>query len=536
MYRLRHIKLVSCVSFLFFFIITQSQSQTFTNNTVAVANSWNATLTRTISVSGLTGTLGSGNIELIQVNLHMGSQADGSYNYSHYKVTLQSPTGNIITLIQGGNFVVSSFPSSPSVKEFNTKFRDNAYLQLPTSGSSSQGEPWHIGYYRTYTANDFSAFNGQDPNGNWVLTITEDQMMTNGARFNKVDLIFGNLNIIDYTSYKGNDSCETPYCLRPSEIVIGTNNGFTPQIPDDMWDSNTSGCIWNQQQNNSAWYKFVAVQPDVHITISGISGNLQILGISSAGLNPCLSADNAVVSGGCPIGLPNDTYKSPRYNNGSNNNNQLIMSGLTLGETYYFIVDGVGGAISPFYIEISSGASDACEDVLPVEMLYFYPEPNINGTVELFWATASEKNNDYFLVQHSPDGVLFEPFSVVHGNGTTNTISYYNDIHYYPVSGTNYYRLKQVDYDGVYEYSNIISANIIDAAQDIFLCYDMENSLIEIFTTDHEFEVQIINISGQIVYRDRNNKTINVRGLTNGVYVLVVSSESGIYKDKLVVY
>jgi len=524
------------ISIIFFVVLLGNSffanCQVFSNTTVAVANSWNASLVRTINVSGVAAPLGSGNAELIQVNLHMGSQADGTYNYSRYTVSLQSPAGTTITLVSG-NPNPASFPNA-SNREFYTKFRDNQYLRFPANGSGASSEPWHIGYYRTAAASAYASFNGEDPNGNWTVTITENSA-SSGARFNRVDLLFGNLSITDYTTFTGNDNCATPFCLRPSEIIIGTNNGFSNQA-DDMYNFNTVGCAWNSVQNNSAWFKFIAEDTDVHISISGITGNLQILGISSSGVNSCVSSNNLVVSGGCPHGLPNDSYLSPRYSNGSINNNQLLMSGLTPGDTYYFIVDGNGGAISPFYIEISSGAKDSCDDILPVEMLYFHPELNKNGTVELLWATASEVNNDYFLVQHSADGVMFETFAVVHGNGTTNTISYYNDIHFTPVSGTNYYRLKQVDFDGAYAYSTILSVNLHESEQDVFCSYDVENSFIEIFIGDSGFDVQIINISGQIVYRERNNKSIDIQGLAAGIYVIVVTSETGAFKDKIVIY
>ncbi len=340
--------------------IPVSYAQTFSNIDPEAANSWNAVLEKEIVVSGVTSPLGGGNFELIQVNLHMGSQADGTCNYSRYNVTLTSPAGTQIHIVNGNpNLETYTFPNS-NVREFNCKFRDNQYLRYPSGGSGSMSEPWHIGYYRTRDSNAFGTFSGEDPNGTWTLRITENSV-AQGARFNRVDLVFSLFDYVDYTSFSDNDDCATPYCLRSSEIVIGTNEGYTPQATD-MYNPNTVGCDWNAAQNNSAWFMFVADEPNVHITISGITANLQILGIASGG-NQCLPGTNTVVAGGCPADPINDTYLSPRYSNGSTNNNQLNMSGLTPAETYYFIVDGTGGAVSPFYIEIS-GANDTCSDVI----------------------------------------------------------------------------------------------------------------------------------------------------------------------------
>ena len=67
----------------------------------------------------------------------------------------------------------------------------------------------------------------------------------------------------------------------------------------------------------------------------------------------------------------------------------------------------------------------------------------------LQWITASETNNAYFIVQHTADPALgFEDLGKVTGAGTTTTAQTYNYSHLTPVVGVNYYRLKQVDFDG----------------------------------------------------------------------------------------
>jgi Secretion system C-terminal sorting domain len=94
--------------------------------------------------------------------------------------------------------------------------------------------------------------------------------------------------------------------------------------------------------------------------------------------------------------------------------------------------------------------------VLPVKIKDFIAKRNtlINN---LFWTTASENNNEYFEVQHSTDGRQFEAVGQVKGYGYSTSEREYEFSH--EVSGTaiSYYRLKQVDFDGKYEYSGIIS-------------------------------------------------------------------------------
>jgi len=93
---------------------------------------------------------------------------------------------------------------------------------------------------------------------------------------------------------------------------------------------------------------------------------------------------------------------------------------------------------------------------LPVKMIYF--EANqINDMVSLKWATAVELNNDKFIVERSENCNSWTELGQVRGVGNNNSNSFYSFEDYNPNRGVNYYRLKQVDYNGVHEYFNIVS-------------------------------------------------------------------------------
>ncbi|MEL7148679.1 MAG: T9SS type A sorting domain-containing protein, partial [Bacteroidota bacterium] len=89
---------------------------------------------------------------------------------------------------------------------------------------------------------------------------------------------------------------------------------------------------------------------------------------------------------------------------------------------------------------------------LPVELLYFEGELTNDGAL-LKWATASEIDNDRFEIERSVDGENFEVIGEVAGNGTTNELITYQFVDDLPVRGLNYYRMRQVDFDGDFEYS-----------------------------------------------------------------------------------
>lgn len=94
---------------------------------------------------------------------------------------------------------------------------------------------------------------------------------------------------------------------------------------------------------------------------------------------------------------------------------------------------------------------------LPIQLLYFTAKKE-NTNIILQWATASELNFDRFEIEHSLNGLNFTTLSKTQGAGhTTSEIHEYDYIHPSFAQGINYYRLKSVDLDGQFEYSDIIA-------------------------------------------------------------------------------
>jgi hypothetical protein len=130
------------------------------------------------------------------------------------------------------------------------------------------------------------------------------------------------------------------------------------------------------------------------------------------------------------------------------------------------IAGWAGGSYGFFYNwKVSSGtlcgrvpvvASKNCG--LPVELINFSAVNN-EPTVVLIWNTASEKDNDYFNVERSEDGIHFVVIGSVKGKGTNNLISDYLFNDNKPLTTIAYYRLAQYDVDGTVNYSKTISVN-----------------------------------------------------------------------------
>lgn len=94
--------------------------------------------------------------------------------------------------------------------------------------------------------------------------------------------------------------------------------------------------------------------------------------------------------------------------------------------------------------------------VLPVEMIYFTGESTVNG-IELRWATASELNNAGFLLERSTDLSNWLNIGFVQGVGNSQQINRYLFQDNKPITGVNYYRIRQFDYDGEFETLQIIA-------------------------------------------------------------------------------
>lgn len=101
--------------------------------------------------------------------------------------------------------------------------------------------------------------------------------------------------------------------------------------------------------------------------------------------------------------------------------------------------------------------------ILPVTWGTFSANLNQQAVV-LEWTTNTELNNDKFVIENSSSGELFYPIGQLKGAGTSSEGKRYRFVHHNPSAGTNYYRLKQVDFNGSYAYSKILAVEALGKA------------------------------------------------------------------------
>lgn len=141
---------------------------------------------------------------------------------------------------------------------------------------------------------------------------------------------------------------------------------------------------------------------------------------------------------------------------------------------------------------------------LPVEFTFFKAR-TLEKQVELTWQTTAERDNAFFIIERSMDGQTWANIGKVAGNGTSNEPNNYTFFDSAPLNGTQFYRLRQVDYDKNYSFSKIVSANIKDGASLSIKIYPNPSSHWLFLETpdlfaDATIEVSIINSNGQVVF------------------------------------
>jgi hypothetical protein len=185
--------------------------------------------------------------------------------------------------------------------------------------------------------------------------------------------------------------------------------------------------------------------------------------------------------------------------------------------------------------------------VLPVTLLYFTGTP-INNEVLLNWKTASEFNNDKFIVERSSDAVQWYNIGEVKGNGTTSLPHEYNLLDKNPIKGTNYYRLRQVDFDGQFEYSRIILINFdanIEQTGFVGVYPNPTDGMTKasiMSLKDQQVILKIFDASGRMVEnanvtlgKGMNTVDINLINRAVGVYMVSFTDKDGTeYQTKIV--
>lgn len=163
-----------------------------------------------------------------------------------------------------------------------------------------------------------------------------------------------------------------------------------------------------------------------------------------------------------------------------------------------------------------------------------------DATGRLSWTTTEDLNSASFDIQRSGDNTSFTSIGAVKAKGNSATATYYNFIDQSPLTGNNYYRLKQVDPDGKFVYSKTVLLNFNSLT--LRISPNPASGTVNLFVgnTTEAFSVQVLDLNGRIVRQllttpGTANIPVDISGLSRGIYTLKVIGVTATVTQKLLV-
>ncbi len=170
-----------------------------------------------------------------------------------------------------------------------------------------------------------------------------------------------------------------------------------------------------------------------------------------------------------------------------------------------------------------------------------------NATIQLHWITATETNNNYFTIEKSTNGILFEPIATIAGAGNSSIDKEYTYTDINTLASQTYYRLKQTDYDGNYEYSDVFSANCVanfSAFEFNKANVNNDGTIVLAVNTAQEETKNVVftDVLGQTLYnvphtfsQGYNQITLSTVYLAKGIYFITLTNATGTYTKKIII-
>ena len=221
------------------------------------------------------------------------------------------------------------------------------------------------------------------------------------------------------------------------------------------------------------------------------------------------------------------------------------------GESYDFYLGiSIGADETTMMSNMSTAQSFYDDTILPVELTSFTAQAS-SGKVMLNWATSTEVNNHGFEIERriisANSQSDWSTIGFKEGAGTTTEKQEYTYVdNVNGITATSIqYRLKQLDFDGTFEYSNVVETNILPTKMEVFQNYPNPfnpSTVISFSTIKKEMvTVKVFNTLGQEVATlinseleaGNHNVTFDASGLTSGIYVYSVQAGDNKYSRKM---
>lgn len=306
-------------------------------------------------------------------------------------------------------------------------------------------------------------------------------------------------------------NCSTAQPICSNSSFAGNSDGFGDQ---ELTNSN-HGCLLSNERQSSWYYFQVQTSGSLDMTIDPTNN----VDYDFALWGPMTSYSCPVT--GSPIrcsyaGAFTTFFETGSYNTGFGPTGTETSDGTSgdldgwassvnalAGEFYILVIDNFASDNTPFTLSWGGSSVLSCAIIMPVELTEFNGKPGKEYN-HISWTTASENSNDKFILQRSTDGLYYDNICEMDGSGTTNETHHYvfQDFKF-KRSVINYYRLKQTDFNGDYEYSDMIAVDN-NAQRTVVREYACD-------MTGRQFDIQSLQPGFYIVVTEYDDSTIETR-------------------------
>lgn len=176
---------------------------------------------------------------------------------------------------------------------------------------------------------------------------------------------------------------------------------------------------------------------------------------------------------------------------------------------------------------------------LPIELLFFKAETTDNRRVQLSWQTATEQNNDFYSIEKSRDGFIFETIDEIPSLGNTNHTQDYQTWDENPFLGINYYRLKQTDFNGTFSYSDIRSVHIEGFHPTVLIYPNPTKELLHIQISEPQkfTSFQLMDYTGRVLLNEAvlDIAPLDISHLPQGTYLLKIFMNNDVLLKRILI-
>ena len=357
-----------------------------------------------------------------------------------------------------------------------------------------------------------------DSNG--LMPVISASSLTPGAtyyvRFWKYSSGTGTFNIC-ITTAAGNTTCtvQTPICSG-TPITFTANTGGA--AASSVNPGNNYGCLFTSP--NPSWY-YLQIATGGNLVVDITAGS----DVDFAIWGPF--ASQSAGSAACnTYGAPLDcSYSTAAVE-------QVNLAGVTPGQVYVLLVTNYANTVQNITVSNAGGTATTDCSIVTLPVGYTNWEAHLSqDVVRMSWTTDSETDCDFFAVERSTDGLVWETLAFVDGHGTTTQTNSYTFNDESPKEGVNYYRLKQVDSNGSSTLTNIIP---VEYQVIIQLGMYPNPTKGQVFIQQDQYpikSVSLVGVGGRKVDMEfsagDNGVSVNCQSLAKGTYTTVVIDEMG---------